>query len=294
MTTGFIFSILTGLCWVVVSVLMTRVSRSSSSNGAFYVIGTFLGGLASLLLWLPSHEGLDTIPVLILYLCGAAFFNAANQLVQIFGLKQKNCAMYFSLCQLHFIFSFVVMAIFFAGQVNICNILGIVAIAGGIVTSGLLNTRKQDSLMPSPRDFLLGFLGIGLGGMASVLLLRAGTIPGAPATLKIGLMMSFNSCFHLLRLLLMREKINLPALKPVLPYGVGWAMLAGSSYAFIFLATRHLEPLGRTGLIYAIACATNIIGYWLYSVLFLKTGTSLKQILIMLLLLAGIIVFRLG
>jgi len=294
MTAGFIYSILTGLCWVCIAMLMTQVSRSRASNGVFYALSTFIGALGCLLFWLPEHQGMENIPVLAGYLGGAALFNSANQLVQIYGLKQKNCAMYFSLCQLNFLFSFIVFALFFHGNVNSCNIVGIVMISGGILASGLVNKKNSDGLMPTWRDLLLGFLGICLGGMAAVLMLRAGTVEGAPATLKIGMMMGFSAVFHVLRMWVQRETVSLSSLKTLAKYSLGWAILAAASYACIFWATSRLEPLGRTGLIYAIACSTDIIGYWLYSVLRLKTGTNMKQALIMLLLLAGIVIFRLG
>ena len=295
MTLGFLFSMAAGFLWAVVAVIMTAVRRRGYPVCHFYACGTLLAGMFSLAVWAANPIGANQIPKLLPYLLAAAAANAIAQTVTIIGLKKDNCALYFSIAQTNFVFTFIILTCFFHGVSSWQNWSGVILIATAVITSSMLRSGNAgQKLMPAPTDLALGLLAACMGGINAVLMLRAATVENVPDILKTALFCLCGSFFHILRSIQSKDKPRRKDLTHIVFWGSCWAILAILSYLAVFMASSQLEPLGRSSLIYAIGASTNIILYWLYSVIFLKTGFSLVQAGIMAGIVAGIIIFRLS
>ena len=156
MLTGWILLLMVGGCWTVIGITLTFARRSGCRGELFFLIGSVVAALLTLLallalreLRIPEGEGGRITAIAV-----GAGLNACSQFLTMRNLGRGGCALYFALSRMGFAVSFLWCAAIWGEKVSVWNGAGILC----LIVTVVLSARAKSQAAVSKATFL-GFLG---------------------------------------------------------------------------------------------------------------------------------------
>lgn len=270
MVIGVCLVFLVGLIWVLVGVVLTRVSATGTSVVTFYMVGCWLAGIFAwvfLVNWpVLAKEFPDRAMELAAWLGGAGALNSLGQLMLIKAMSLGHKGVSWAMVQTAMLIPFLSSLLFWKEKITLPGSAGITLLLVAIV---LLSRGRKDAMMnATQRRPSTGWLMMVIG--AIVLIGSSQACQAVPshwdnwqdaASLRVCFLSTGGALANTLWVLLLRQRITTNTLR----YGGMWAVLALLSYYMLFQALDRLTSAGMSCFVFPIGQAVCMIGFALYS-----------------------------
>lgn len=292
MIIGLILTMATGLLWCVIGSLLTAARRGGCRVDHFYVVAS-LGALAVLIPYqlitgtlIPTEWSWPIAWCII----GNALFNVVANFFAMLTLGKGNAAVYFGLCRMGFAVSFVWAVLVWGEKTTFYNVTGIVCLIAAVFLTA--KGGKQDSAADSKwnhKCLVLCIISLLAGGAAQLCLMQAERLHGTnlPFLTKSELLLvTYAICFGIGTLAVRsKERVNMAVL---LKTGLAWSVVAVTSYGCLFAALHRMGEIGRGGILFPIACATQILSFCVATPILFHERFTRQQIAAIALIVIGI------
>ncbi len=274
MFTGLLLTLVVGLIWVLVGVVLTRVAATGTSVIGFYMIGCWLAAGFSwvfLVDWPVLRAGIpDRAGELAVWLGIAGTLNSLGQLLLVKAMNAGHKGVSWAMVQIAMLIPFLSALFFWQERLTLVGMAGITML---LLAIALLSRGRGVQIGESATVPVWKWLCFVLGALLLIGSSQAcQAVPSHWAgwqdagQLRVCLLATGGAVANTVWVLLMRQRITLPAIR----YGALWAILAVFSYLFLFRALDHLTQAGMSCFVFPIGQATCMIGFALYSAWRLK------------------------
>ena len=289
---GFLLSVLLGAIWAAVGSSVAAARKKGVPIWHFYAAAAFGAACLSWLLWLTDSSESEIIPELLLFLLPAAVLNALCQALTMYNMKSSATTLAFSLPQLNFVMPFLFMVTFYDERITPFSAVGLLLIICSILFSGSNKKTDEDSPLMRPKEILLALAAVLLGGASQTFLAVSTVAAAAPPLLKSAVLLTANFCTYAIGVLFSGRKEF--AVKELIKCSSSWSILATLSYIVLFKALEIMSKSGTTGIIFAVAGACSIICFWGSSLILFRDKCSLRQIIVLVMIICGTIAVRMA
>lgn len=301
MLTGWILLLMVGGCWTVIGITLTFARRSGCRGELFFLIGSVVAALLTLLallalreLRIPEGEGGRITAIAV-----GAGLNACSQFLTMRNLGRGGCALYFALSRMGFAVSFLWCAAIWGEKVSVWNGAGILCLIVTVVLSAR-NKNREGEAVERVRNgrLMMALLSTCCAGASQICVIwpsihAAENGPGLhPLMSALILFLANCVCFGIWAMI---RRSGEPILwRPVMRIGGAWGLAAFASYALLFPTLNWMGRIGKAGIVYPVAGAVMIFVYALYTRFFLGERLDLRQKIALGLIVAGIFAVRMG
>lgn len=264
-----------GLLWVLVGVILSRVSAARISAPVFYAVGCWLAaGFACVCLtdWSLLLQGGQTrVADLVLCVGAAGVVNAAGQMLLVAAMGQGHKGVSWAIVQMAMLLPYLASVLLWQEPLTLSGVGGMALLMGGLLLMGA--SRAGGVAGGGGMRWLFfvtgAFLLIGVSqAMQSVPSHWQGWSDAA--RLRPSVMLLGGAVANTLWVLLRRERIRMAAVR----LGAIWAVVAVASYLLLFLALDTMAAARISGYAFPVAQVTCMIGFSLYSALALREAFS--------------------
>ena len=291
MYSGYFWTILLGILWSSVGIIVALARNKQCPIWSFYCCGSAV----AVLLLLPfsdlSAASLSWTGAGLLAL--GALGNTLGQTLTMYNLRGGARAIIFSLQQMNFVFTYILSLLFLSEKITVFSASGMLLLLVSVLGTGLLGGKGEDHSLPDLKQLLMGIAAAMVIGGGQYALLLAGSryLTGISPATKAGVVLFFNILFYGMGALTEWREFRTQKMD-ILRFGTSWAIGAALSYMVLFHTINKMNEIARGGLVFAIGCSTCILFFYLFSVLKMKDRITWKQILLISGILAGVILLR--
>lgn len=302
MNIEFLSVLLLASLWVGIGITVARARRDDCSIRKFYFTGSLWASLLLGIFLLISGESIRidsaNLPALIAFSV-ASLLNGIGQALTMLNLKGGASALAYAIPLLGFVLPFIWSGIFLGEHMTGMNIAGLVMTAFAVVLA-IPQARKTH---PAAAASGMGIMRL-LTALAAMIILGFSQIfmiyPTLPQNAQMHIPSSFAAFVVLLTntivfgmAILFRGSSHNAPFRRVLTYGLFWGGLAVLSYLVLFLALRLMGKHAQAGIVFPVACAMTIVGFSIFSRVWLKEILSRRQILALAAIIVGIFMIKL-
>lgn len=303
MLIGVILTILTGLTWAGISIMMSTVARYRISVFLFYWIGN---AVAAVIAWLsfPEWNTLktvsgDSLTILFLLLFFSGFVNVASQAMMVLTLKLGHNGISIAVRNCAAAIPFLAGVFLWHDKVALSGFIGLAMILSGMVCIVLGRQEKQKTSGNSVTVKWLFAVVMSLFFSGTFQLLNSLTARLSPETLDTGLRIpllltfcSIGNCIAFALSQKRKETFSNP--RYLLPgMAATWSVLAIISYFAMFRALDIMNGIGASALVFPIVIGVNITTFSLYSRFRLRERYTKRTLCSLFLCVSGIIILTL-
>lgn len=289
-TTGILYTILTGLSWTAIGIVLSRCAKGSFDLLAYSLIQTFLSGLVALGLYsnlstfTPSWQSL-ALPALILT---AGIINALAQYFVRSSMQRGHHTPIWTLMQAAMLMPFAAGILFFGERPSLWGYAAVSLLLIGLFLP-FMATRQTSRgwILPATIAFFLY-------GTLQTLYLLPSHLPlfRDAATLRPALA-CFGNCAGWV--LLCTHQHHRPAFSRKALWVAGLMMLIHvAGVRLFFLSIDHLAQAHASCLSVPLMQSANILGFGAYSLFLLREKNSLVERLSLAAILAGFLLLSLS
>ena len=205
-------------------------------------------------------------------------------------LGKGNAAVYFGRCRMAFAVSFVWAVLAWGEKATWINIAGIICLISAIflTAKGGKDTSEIDSKWHH-KCLVWSIIALLVGGLAQLCLMQADKYHATdlPFLTKAELLLTtYAICFGI-SALIFRAKEK-PNMKVLLKTGLSWSVVAVTSYGCLFAALHRMNEIGRLGIMFPIACSTQILSFCIVTPIVFHERFTRRQIAAIALIIIGI------
>lgn len=291
---------LLGGIWTLVSIIVIRAREAGVHPVVFYFAGTTVSTiLCGLALFLPGTETPDlsvpgTLPVLGCFVV-ASLLNASGQAVTMYNLKSGGRALAVAIPQLSFLFPFFCTMLFWGEPADFRRILGVAVITLAVFLSSYGSPKNDVPGQWNLKRLGFSLITVVLAGMSQTTLVMSAHLYNSPVPgmLKTFVYIVTAALFFGILTLFEIRKSGFPALRK-LKFGGLWGIVATVSNLLLFHCVELFTRQGRSGIVYAVACASLMVFIMIYTRFRLKEKLTFLQNLAAVGMIAGVLMVRLG
>lgn len=278
MLIGLLLTLMLGLVWVLVGVVLTRVAATGTSVIGFYMVGCWLAaGFSWLFLtdWSVLRAGIPArAGELALWLGIAGTLNSLGQLLLVKAMNAGHKGVSWAMVQTAMLIPFLSALLFWQEQLTLAGTMGIAML---LLAIALLSRGRGSQHAEGTTGSVWKWLCFVLGAL--LLIGSSQACQAVPShwvgwqdagQLRVCLLATGGAAANTVWVLLRRQPIT----RLAIGYGALWAILAVSSYLLLFCALDHLAQAGMSCFVFPIGQATCMIGFALYSAWRLKEAFS--------------------
>ncbi len=292
MLLGLVLTMATGLLWCAIGSLLTAARRGGCRVDHFYLVAA-LGALIVIVpyqlitgTFIPAEWSWPIAWCIILN----ALFNVVANYFGMLTLGKGNAAVYFGLCRMGFAVSFVWAVLAWGEKATWINIAGIICLISAIflTAKGGKDTSEIDSKW-NHKCLVWSIIALLVGGLAQLCLMQADKYHATdlPFLTKAELLLTtYAICFGI-SALIFRAKEK-PNMKVLLKTGLSWSVVAVTSYGCLFAALHRMNEIGRLGIMFPIACSTQILSFCVVTPIVFHERFTHRQIAAIALIIIGI------
>ncbi|MBQ7694027.1 MAG: hypothetical protein IJT50_02785 [Lentisphaeria bacterium] len=291
---------LLGGIWTLVSIIVIRAREAGVHPVVFYFAGTTVSTvLCCLASFLPGMAPVDfslpgTLPVLGCF-AAASLLNASGQAVTMYNLKSGGRALAVAIPQLSFLFPFFCTMLFWGEPADFRRILGVAVITLAVFLSSYGSPRNDVPGQWNLKRLGFSLITVVLAGMSQTTVVMSSYLYGSPVSgmLKTFVYIVTAALFFGILTLFEIRRTGFPALRK-LKFGGLWGIVATVSNLLLFYCVELFTRQGRSGIVYAVACASLMVFIMIYTRFRLKEKLTFLQNLAALGMIAGVLMVRLG
>ena len=296
MVMGLFWVFITGVLWMLVGILVSRITRLELDFVAIAAVSATVITVASWILF-PDFAVLrvGTVPrigMLTLVMLASGFFSPLGMLSLQKGMRTGNHGVVWTIGQSAMVIPFLFGVLIMRESVSLLQAAGMVAVVLAFLFFGREKAAQQKTnTATSGLWFWLAVLAFLLLGVQQTL----ATIPSHwinwqdTAHLRRPLLAS-GLCLGYVLVAIFRRRF--PGRKEIL-YGVIYASIQLPSFYTLFIGMDKLKPHDMVSLVYPIAVGTCITGFVLYSIFVLREKSSAAGISGLVLAISGLILISL-
>jgi drug/metabolite transporter (DMT)-like permease len=266
MVEGILLTVLAGLIWATVGVVMSHVASSGRSVSSFYATAGLLSAAmaaAFVVDWPVLLSGGNRDAGSILLWAGlTGVSNAVSKALMVIAMRRGHRGAIVAICNASMILPFVAAAILWReshSTVSWVGVAGIVCALALLVRKG----RSEEEGSPAASGWLLlvivAFVILGLGRTAAGVPSKLGLVDAARLRPVAALLVQ--GVIHVAIML----KLRIPFDRRLLPHAVAWATLAVVSYVVLFRALDLLSPYDMMGIVFPTAVGICVVAFSIYS-----------------------------
>lgn len=281
MVLGLTWVFISGLLWMLIGIVVSRITRLKLD---FLAVAAVFGPVILITAWLvfPDYAILragdvPSVGILSLIMIISGMFSPLGMLSLQKGMRMGNHGVVWTIAQSAMLIPFLFGVLIMREAVSVSQIAGMTAILFAFFFFGRDKAdTKTTGVNQSGVWFWMALLAFVLIGMQQTL----ATIPSHwvdwqdTANLRRPLLAT-GACLGYISLAVFKRRI--PNRKEVF-YGFLYASISLPSFYTIFQGMDQLKPHGMVSLVYPIAVGTCITGFVLYSLFVLREKTSLAGI----------------
>ncbi len=227
-------------------------------------------------------------------LAAGSLINGIGQATIMLNLKSGGCAFVYAIPQLGFIIPFLYSGIFWGEQITVLNLLGIITVAIAIL---LVVPGRQPESEKSPefRRIMIALTAMLMLGVSQIFVLfpslpQNAAIKISPITSSFIIMMTTTVCFAIL--IPVSRSNHKIEIRKLLRYCFLWGSFAAASALILFWAFRLMSLHGQAGVVFPIACSSEIIIYTVFTRVKLKEKLNARQLISLTAIILGIFMIK--
>ena len=297
MNTGYLLTVVLGVVWTAVAVILSEGRRRDCPVPQFYFAGSLIAVL--ILMCFAGADGLRGIfssdaRSAVWCLFFGSILNGAGQAVSMMNLSRGGRALAYAIPQQAFLFPYLWSIAFWGQYVSVLSVVGIALIVAAVFYLSV--TRNGDrSASLSARRIVVALLAMVLMGTSQIILITptrfaaSQTLPPLSAACVI---LGANTLFFLAWSSIRPR--GFAAFRLYLPLGAGWGVCAAASYSILMAALVHLGKVGQSGIVFPVAAGILILLYSLFTVLRYREHLDWTRRCALAALVCGIFLVKLG
>lgn len=294
MVTGILLSVVTGILWMLIGVVFSRIAKLKEDAVAFMTVSSFftlLWSMTFILKWDYLKGGdIPRLKELIIVMALAGVFNTLNSIFMMFSMSKGHSAAIWAIGQSAMVTPFLASIFIWGEKINLAGISGVFFILLMITIFGL---KKEEGTAENASKgwiiwALITFMAVSGNQVLS-------TIPSHwkgwedVGNLRIPISWLGAFIFQVIAFVLMKKKLN----KTVIKYGFLQSVFIILGQKLLFYCMDLLNKVGYISVVYPIAVGVSIIGMTFYSLIIAKEKVDKLSLGAMAAGLAGIILVSL-